>query len=177
MDTKDGQRGGILSGLLLTALGIIALMVGAGIYVAHNVRVVNSHRERGDDFSIDIPGGHFNMRARHTGISPTSLGIPTYPGATQEKDGGGASFSWSSDDGKVEKAIAVSGTEFLTSDSADQVLNYYRTQLPGWFIVSDRDGGTRLELNKDSYKRIIAIREKRDGTHIGVATVGEPASN
>jgi hypothetical protein len=35
----------------------------------------------------------------------------------------------------------------------------------------------RMELREGGYKRIVAIRERHDGTHIGVASIGEPASN
>ncbi|MDP9170611.1 MAG: hypothetical protein M3N54_08345, partial [Acidobacteriota bacterium] len=177
MNTRNSRRGGILSGLLLTALGIVVLIVVAGVFVARNVRVMTSHRGSGDDVSIDIPGGHVNVRARHGGMNAASLGIPSYPGATQQHDGGGAAFEWISNDGKEDKGIAVSGAELFTTDSAAQVLRYYRTQLPGWIVVTERDGSTRFEMAKNGYKRIVGIREKRDGTHIGVATIGEPASN
>jgi hypothetical protein len=176
MHTEDPRRGGILSGLLLTALGIVVLMVVAGVFVTRNIRIITSHRRGGDDVSIDIPGGHLNVRA-HGSLNPTSLGIPIYPGAVQNHDGGGAAVEWSSSDGKEDKAIAVAGAELITQDSSDQVLAYYRNQLPNWVIATNRDGSTRLELNKDGYKRIVAIKETRDGTHIGVATIGEPASN
>jgi hypothetical protein len=38
-------------------------------------------------------------------------------------------------------------------------------------------GEFHMELHEGGYKRIIAIDEKHGRTHIGVATVGEPASN
>lgn len=57
------------------------------------------------------------------------------------------------------------------------MLDYYRTQLPNWMIINERAGAVRLELREGGYKRIIGIRERHDGTHIGVASVGEPASN
>jgi hypothetical protein len=42
---------------------------------------------------------------------------------------------------------------------------------------AERDGAVRMELRDGGYKRIIGIHERHDGTHIGVASVGEPAAN
>jgi hypothetical protein len=56
-------------------------------------------------------------------------------------------------------------------------VDYYRAQLPNWIIVNERGGGVQLELRDGGYKRIVAIHERHDGTHIGVASVGEPAAN
>jgi hypothetical protein len=65
----------------------------------------------------------------------------------------------------------------VTSDSLDKVVDYYRNQLPNWVVVKERHGAVRMELREGGYKRIIGIHERYDGTHIGVASIGEPASN
>jgi hypothetical protein len=176
MKTSDHRRGGILSGLLLTGLAIVALAVLAGFYLARNVRVMTAHRNSGDDVSIETPGGRIEIRA-HENLDPATLGVPIYPGARRSKDGGGATFAWTSHDGNEEKGLSVAGAELYTPDSAGRVLEYYRSQLPNWLIVTERDGSTRFEFKRGGYKRIIAIREKGEGTRIGVASVGEPASN
>jgi hypothetical protein len=172
----DHRHGGILAGLLLTGLAILALAVTAGFYLARNVRVMTAHRNRGDDVSIEIPGGRFEIRA-HEDLNPASLGVPVYPGAKRVKHGGGATFAWISRDGNEEKGLSVAGVELYTPDPARDVVEYYRSQLPNWLMITERDGSTRLEFAKGGYKRIIGIREKGDGTRIGVASVGEPASN
>jgi hypothetical protein len=56
-------------------------------------------------------------------------------------------------------------------------VDYYRNQLPNWVVVKERHGAVRMELREGGYKRIIGIHERYDGTHIGVASIGEPASN
>ena len=170
------RRGGIVSGLLLTALAIAVLVAAVALYAVHNVKVDTLHSHNGDNVSIDTPAGHLQIQA-HEKLNPESLGIPLYPGAKRAKDGGGATFSWTSSDGKDDKAVSVAGGDFLTPDPPGRVVEYYRSQLPNWMIVTDRDGATHLEFTRDGYKRIVAIREKGDGTHIGVASVGEPASN
>jgi hypothetical protein len=91
--------------------------------------------------------------------------------------GGGAVFQWDSNDGAHNGGFAVSGSEMMTSDRLGKVVDYYRTQLPNWIIVNDREGGVHFEFHEGGYKHIIGIRERYDGTHIGVASIGEPASN
>jgi hypothetical protein len=67
--------------------------------------------------------------------------------------------------------------EYRTQDSAREVLNFYRRQLPSLIVIKERDRGTDLEDRKGGIRRIISIHEKHDGTHIGVATIGGRESN
>jgi hypothetical protein len=176
MRTPYSRNGGILAGLLFTGLAIIFLAVIAGIVIARNVRIQTHDRNNGGEVSIDTPGGHLSIRGREYS-DPKLTGIPMYPGARQLKDGGGAVFEWTSDDGATEKGFSVVGAEMFTRDPASEVISYYRDKLPNLMVIRERNGTTRLEYKEGGYKRIIAIHEKSDGTHIGVASVGEPASN
>ncbi|HXJ40054.1 MAG TPA: hypothetical protein VNH18_12325 [Bryobacteraceae bacterium] len=175
--TGKACRGGIISGLLTFFAILVLLAVAGSVYLAHNVRVQTTHRHGGDSVAIDVPGGHINIRA-HENMDPTAIGVPVYPGATRRRDNnGGASFQWTSSDGRDEKGVSVAAGEYVTSDPADKVLSWYRAQLPNWLIVTGEDGVEHLELREGGYKRIVAIKRKFDGTHIAVASVGDPASN
>jgi len=171
------EHGGILSGLLITALGIVCLAIMCGMYIARNVHVTTSSNHfGGDNVSIDTPAGRFSIHA-HDQPGGIPSDIPIYPGAYVRHDsGGGAEFQWNSNDGK-DHGFSVSATEMFTPDSASKVLAFYRAQLPNWIVVNEHDGKTRFEFHEGGYKRIIGIHGKFDGTHIGVASVGEPASN
>jgi hypothetical protein len=174
---KDSRTGGAALYVLLTLLTIVVLGVMGVGYLVRSVKVATVHRPGGDDVSIQTPGGQINIRA-HEHLDPAALGVPIYPGAKRSKDGGGATFEWTSRDGKNDKSMAVAGGEYITPDSPETVRAWYHDHLPNWVVVTDRhDDNARFELNDGGYKRIIAIREHSDGTHIGVATVGEPASN
>lgn len=173
---KDPRRGGILGGLLFTGFAIILLLVAGGLFVARNVRIQTAHSRGGDNVSIETPGGQFSIRA-HEDLDPAIIGLPLYPGAHRRKDSGMATFEWTSPDGKEDKGVAVGGASLITEDPEEKVLAWYREQLPKWIVVADRDGSTRFELNKGGFKRMIIIHEKSDGTHIGVASIGDPASN
>jgi hypothetical protein len=171
------QRGGIISGLL-TIFGIIVLIAFAsGLYLARNVRVQTTHRDRGDDVAISVPGGSLSIQAHHS-MDPAAIGVPVYPGATRRKDSsGGANFRWETSDGKGDKNLGIAAGEFLTQDSADRVLSWYRSQLPHWVAVEEDDHITHFELRDGGFKRIVSIKQKSDGTHISVVSIGEPASN
>jgi hypothetical protein len=177
--SRPSQRGGIFLGLLLSGLAVMCLLILGGAYLASNIRVHTAERPGGGaDVSIDTPGGHLTVRA-HEKVGTATAGVPLYPGARSTKDSGGgdAVFEWSSSNGKNDHGFSVSASEMVTTDSLGQVLEYYKTQLPNWVVVQERNGATRIELAEGGYKRFVAIRERYDGTHIAVASVGEPASN
>ena len=174
--TKDPRRGGILGGLLFTVFAIFVLLVAGGLFIARNVRIQTTHGHGGDNVSIESPGGHLSIRA-HEDLDPAVIGLPVYPGARRKKDSRMATFEWTSPDGKQDKGMAVGGASLITDDPQSKVLAWYREQLPNWIVITDRDGSTRFELNKGGFKRMVIIHEKSDGTHIGVASVGDPASN
>ena len=177
MKAHGSRPGGIVFGLLLSASLVACLIVAGGLFVARNIRVDTTARNDGDDVSIDTPAGHLSVRA-HEKTGSAAADVPFYPGARHTKDSGGdAVIEWNSTNGGSDGGFAVSASETVTSDPLEQVVNYYKTQLPSWVIVNERGGAVRLELQEGGYKRIIAIRERNDGTHIGVASVGEPASN
>jgi hypothetical protein len=177
--TRNPNRGSVLGVLLFIFVSVVIVSVGTAFYIANNVRVQTTHRHGGDDFSdfsIATPAGKVSIRA-HEDPDPATIGLPVYPGATRQKNSGVASFEWASADGKADRSVAFAAAELLTQDSPLNVLAWYRTQLPNWLVVTDRDGAVRFELREGGHKRIVGIRGKNDGTHIGIAAMGDPASN
>jgi hypothetical protein len=178
MNSGNSRRGGIIAGLLVSGLVIVCLMIAGGVFLARNIRVQTATRNGGDDVTIDTPAGHLSIRA-HEKAGTAAAGVPLYPGArrTGPQSGGDAVVEWSSNNGRTDHGFSVSASEMVTSDPLDKVMDYYRAQLPNWVIVTERGGAVRFELRDGGYKRIIGIHERYDGTHIGVASVGEPAAN
>ena len=174
---KRSERGGILGAILVSVAAIACLAVIAVVVVVRNVHISTSEHSGGKDVSIDTPAGHLSVHARDNGGWPSS-DIPKYPGAYSAKDdGGGAVVQWNSKNGDTDRGFSVAATELITPDPASKVFEYYRNELPDWVVAENRNGEMRLELKHGGYKRIIGIHERNDGTHIGVASVGEPASN
>lgn len=179
MDLRNSRRGGILLGLLLTAVVAFCLVVAFGIYIATQVKVSSHDRPGGGDVSIDLPGGaHFAVHG-HEKSGSAMAGLPVYPGSRPDPDNssGGAVIEWSSDRTGKDGGIAVDASGMITDDPVDKVADFYRRQLPNWTFVTRRNGEVNMELQEGGYKRIIGIDEKHGHTHIGVATIGKPASN
>ncbi|HTA44648.1 MAG TPA: hypothetical protein VK789_19505 [Bryobacteraceae bacterium] len=179
MDIQDSRRGGVLLGLLVSALVAVCLVAAFGMYVASQVKVTSHDRPGSGDVSIELPGGaHFSVHAREKPGAAVA-GVPVYPGSRPdpENSAGGAVIEWGSERNGKAGGIAVEASSMITDDAVDKVADYYHNQLPNWMFETKRNGEVHMELHEGGYKRIIAIDEKHGRTHIGVATVGEPASN
>ena len=177
MKNPNSRRGGILGALLITGAVIVCLIIIGGIVVARSIHITTTARNGGDNVSIDLPGGHLDIHA-HDKAGTAVKDIPIYPGSrSSERKGGDAVIQWSSNKGGDNNGFSVSASESITSDPFDKVVDYYRTQLPNWTIAERRSGHVALELHEGGYKRVVGIHEESDGTHIGVASIGEPASN
>lgn len=173
---RRSERGGILVGLLVTGLVLVCCAIATAVFVVRNVHISARDRGNGGDVSIDTPVGHLSVHGHDDSAWP-SADIPKYPGAWRgENHGGGAVVQWNTRDG-VDRGFSVSGAEMITSDPSSKVLEYYRNELPDWVVAHDGDGSVRLELKSHGHKQIVSIHQRDDGTHIGVASVGEPASN
>ncbi len=176
MKTSDSRRGGLLSGLLITFAVLVCLVVAGGLFIGRNVRVQTDSGRGGDHVSIETPAGNFSIQAHDSGKS--LVDVPSYPGVRRkDHSGGGAEFKWTSNTDGRDAGFTVAGEEMVSDDSVDDVVKFYKTQLPAWTLVTKLDGSIHLELEKNGYKRFVAIQHKSDGTHIGVASIGEAASN
>ncbi|HVW11826.1 MAG TPA: hypothetical protein VHC90_24760 [Bryobacteraceae bacterium] len=176
MQSARSRRGGIISTLLFICLiaGIAAVI--SGIVVTKNIEVRTDTGLSGHDVAIETPGGRLDIRTHET-INPALAGIPIYPGATRIPDsGGGANVEWTSEDGHGDGLYFMAG-EFRTPDSARDVVDFYRKQLPNLIVISEKGHNTELEYRGGGMRRIISIHERDDGTRIGVATIGGRESN
>ena len=177
MKIQDSRRGGILFGLLLSALAVVCVIFAAGIHLVSHIRVESRDNTGGTHVSIDTPVGDLSVHA-HDRRGAGAAGVPLYPGARSLKDrGGDAVVEWTSKNDGPDDGFALTASEMVTDDPVDQVADYYRKQLPNWVVVREKGGAARMELREGGYQRIVAIRAEHGGTHIGVASVGEPASN
>ena len=86
-------------------------------------------------------------------------------------------MSFSTDDGKDDEFLPVSAAEYVTRDSTEKVVAFYKGKLKTWIFARKKSDRFEFELTDGKWKRVVGIREKSDGTHIGVASIGEPAGN
>lgn len=178
MNRNNSQRGGVLAGvlaafLILSALAVVGVFM-AGIYFADNIHVEKIRSEKGDTVRVDTPVGSLRVQERKK-LDPKLIGVPVYPGAVREDENHAASIDFSFD--STHKEFTVLAADYSTDDSIDKVKEFYHRALPHWMISQKRDSNVHMEYTEDGYKRIIAITEKDGRTHIGLASLGEPAAN
>jgi hypothetical protein len=131
---------------------------------------------RGDSVSIETPLGAVKVNAGES-LNPENIGVPIYPGAERKNDRhGGVQFDLDTQDG-IRKNLTISGASYLTPDSADKVVEFYRSHLPNWTISEKNSRNIEFHLSENGYKRIIGISERNGETHIGIASFGEPGVN
>ncbi len=174
---RNPRHGGVLAAVLIVFLGLVVLVAAglilAGFYVARNVTVTQKD-VHGQQTTVETPFGTLRVRER-TRLDPAQLGIPVYPGAVRVDENKLASFEF--DAGDTYKAVSIAGAEFTTLDSIEKVRAFYRHELPHWMFSEKRHGGVQLELTEGGYRKIIALHQRHGQTHIGLASIGEPAAN
>ncbi len=179
MKRNHSKTGGVLAGvlvafLILAALAVVGVFM-AGMYFAENIHVEKTRGAHGETVKVDTPIGSMRVQS-HQKLDPKLIGVPVYPGAIREDEhGGGASFEFDFD--STHKEFAVMAAEYSTNDPIDKVKEFYHRELPHWIISKSRHGHIQMEYTEDGYKRIVAIHEQDGRTRIGLASVGEPASN
>lgn len=130
---------------------VVAVFVGLGILgagafgffvwrVAHAVRV----SEAGKQITLNTPGGSFSANTAEN-ISATDLGTDIYPGAQPGKD----SVRMSLPTGSMVSAV------YVTSDSKDQVLAFYKDKFGSNVSVFDAPTGSVITLNKGQQESIV----------------------
>jgi hypothetical protein len=179
MNRNISQRGGALAGvlaafLILAALAVVGVFL-AGMYVAENIHVEKTRNAKGETVQVDTPIGSMRVQ-EHKHLDPKLIGVPVYPNASREDDDShAASVDFSFDSG--HKEFTILAANYSTVDPIDQVKQFYHHELPHWMITQRRAGSVHMEYTEDGYKRIVVISEKHGRTWIGLASVGEPASN
>lgn len=179
MNRNSPERGGVLAGIVLSFLILGALAVAgifmAGMYLADNIHVQKTRGANGETVQVETPIGSMRVQ-EHKKLDPKLIGVPVYPGATREdSEGGAASFDFNFD--STHKGFTVLAAEYSTDASIDKVKDFYHRELPHWIISKARHGSVQMEYTEEGYKRIVALSEKYGRTHIGLASIGEPAAN
>lgn len=164
--------------IILMALGVIVVLivvfvVGVGLFfkktVFDNVSVKNGPGGKAE-ISINTPGGQVKLNA-HGNITEEKLGVPIYPGAKAEEGAGTVSFT-----GNDEKGGLFGGASFTTNDSAQKVVDFYKSKLGNKVTVlettSEGKHSVVLNVSTPNAWKTITIEDEGNGvTKIAVASI------
>jgi hypothetical protein len=154
---KSGGNTAVKIVLIIVAvfvcLGILgASIVGYGIWRVS--RAVHMNSSTGEAI-INTPSGSFSANPTKK-FTADELGIDIYPGASQSKEGMRLTLPTGS-------MIAAT---YVTSDSKDQVVSYYKDKLGSQATTMDTGDGALLSVNKskqDSVMVTVTQKESQAG--------------
>ena len=158
------QSGGSALKIILI---ILAVVVGLGILgmgavgffawrVAHSIHVSGN----GSDVTIHTPGGSISANTSETYTS-ADLGTDIYPGAISGK----GSMRMTLPTGSMVTAV------YLTGDSKDQVLAFYKEKFGSDASIYDSSDGTVLTVNKGEQENVVVTITKGTGDSEGKTQV------
>ena len=147
------QSGGSALKIILI---ILAVVVGLGILgmgavgffawrVAHAIHVSGN----GSDVTIHTPGGSLSANTSET-YTAADLGTDIYPGAISGK----GSMRMTLPTGSMVTAV------YLTGDSKDQVLAFYKEKFGSEASIYDSSDGTVLTVNKGEQENVVVTITK-----------------
>jgi hypothetical protein len=130
---------------------VVAIFVGLGILggsafaffvwrIAHSVHVSDS----GKQVTLSTPAGSFSANETQS-FSASDLGTEIYPGAQSGK----GSMRMTLPTGTMVSAV------YVTSDSKDQVVSFYKSQAGSDASVFDSPNGSVITLNKGQQESIV----------------------
>ena len=120
---KSSRKGGVVAALLLLVAVFVAIEFVSGIRVE---RIVRESRVR---TRVETPAGNLHLDARDN-FNPESVGVPVYPGARRSLDDSAGAILGLDWDGISPKEMSLVAARFTTSDSPEQVRDFYRARLP-----------------------------------------------
>lgn len=138
----------IILGVFVLLGVLVAGVIGYGVYrVAHSI-----HKDANGQVSINTPGGTFSANTSDT-FTESDLGIAIYPGATQGKGGMRMNIAGKS----MVTAI------FLTSDSQDQVVAFYKDKIgPNAETVTTSNGAQFVSTTSNGDALTVTITQSPD---------------
>jgi hypothetical protein len=140
---------------VVVALGVLGL--GALGFIAHKALHVNAN---GNGVTLTVPGGA-TISAGDTTSGGADLGVSVYPGAVREK--GGVQMNSSTASMVME--------HFSTSDSQEQVVNFYKSKLGDSASVVTSGSGTVLNSNDRDRDKIVVTVASGSGGDAGRTTI------
>ena len=162
--------------IILVVVAIFAFVtvagIGACVYVAYRTKQGLNESikvdEAGKGITLKTPKGDIRLGEGPAAEGKSVAGIPPYPGATPVNQGG--EFS-------VGGRSLISGQEYTTSDSVEDVVNYYKEKLGPKVSVTESEGNYQLTRADDASEGITIVHVSREegaeSTKIVVSHMGK----
>jgi hypothetical protein len=147
------------SSALKIVLIIVAIFIGLGVLAAGVVgygiyRVAHAVHKAANSGEISIPGSGFSANAKLP-VSASDLGIAIYPGATQGKGGLHMTIAGKS----------MTSANYTTTDSKEQVMDFYKTQAGPNAQVMTTDSGGVITINNGKESTSITVLENSNSNN------------
>lgn len=175
---QEPPRSGKTLKIVLISLAVLLVLLGGTVVgitllirrAVNNVVTVSEGSDGQKEVAINVPGGG-KISASST-INEEQLGLPIYPGASQQKDGGSFSVSAGNEKGSGWFGVAT----FSTADAMDDVVAFYREKLgeKARLLESTNDGKRSVIFSLETEKgwRMVTIADEQEGeTKIAIASV------
>ncbi len=163
----------ILISLAVIVILVVVGVVGVGLFVTKvvhdNVSIKEGAGGKGE-VSINTPAGKLNVSSKPN-ISEAELGVPIYPGATQQEGTGSISFQ-----GSDQKSGSFGGAAFTTTDAFEKVVDFYKQRLGSkasvWETTDQGKRSAVLSVTLENSSRTIVIEDQGNGvTKIAVSSI------
>jgi flagellar basal body-associated protein FliL len=166
--SQSAQSSSALKVILIVVGVLVALCivgVGATVFVGWRIARSSHVRERDGNVRVETPFGTVES-SENAEDAARNLGVEVYPGAKVLK--GTASVA-------TIGGMHTAAAEFETSDPADKVADFYKSQLPRANVVSSNEDHYAI-ISTDKKNMITVNIEPQDGkTRIHIANVtGKP---
>jgi hypothetical protein len=139
------------SSALKIVLIVVAIIVGLGViaagafgYVVYRVAHSIKAAANSGQISLPTPGGTFSANTSST-FTAADLGTDIYPGAEPGK----GSLRMTLPTGSMVTAV------YVTSDSKDQVIAFYKSKAAGETSVIDTPAGAMVTVNKSDQDSVL----------------------
>ncbi len=157
------SSGGALKIILIVVAVVIAIGVvsaGAMGFMAWRVAKSVKVNDNGNGATMSLPGVG-TLSAGDSVANDADLGVPAYPGATQEK--GGMNLN----SGSASMVMA----HFVTSDSPSQVVDFYKSKMGEGTVSVDTGNGTVLNSGGQDTDRVMVTIGPGSGDDAGKTTI------
>jgi hypothetical protein len=149
--------------VILIVVAIFAFLtvasIGACVFIGYRARQKLNETikvdESGKGITLKTPKGDIRLGERTGAEAEAAGGALEYPGATPVNKG--ARFSVGGKD-------LISGQEYATSDSVEDVVNYYKEKLGPKTSVSEYEGSFQLTHVDEEKQVITSVHVSRDET-------------